>query len=44
MGTYPFMVESLDLLAEDEIFEQSRTTLACLETVLVFNGTTNVRG
>jgi hypothetical protein len=44
MATYSFMVKSLDLLAEDEILEQSRTTLACLETVLVFNGTTDVRG
>lgn len=36
------MIEALDLLAEDEILQQSRSSLANTETVLVFDGTADV--
>lgn len=38
------MVEVLDLLAEDEVLEESGTTLTSAEAVLVGEGTTNVTG
>lgn len=44
MTTYTLMVETLNLLTEDEILEQSRTTLTDAQTVLVRDGTANVRG
>lgn len=36
------MIEALDLLAEDEILQQSWSSFANTETVLVFDGTANV--
>lgn len=33
-----------NLLTEDEVFEQSRTSLPCLETVLVLERSANVAG
>lgn len=44
IDSYPFMIEALDLLAEDEVLEQSRTTLAHAEAVLIFDGTTCIGG
>ena len=38
------MIEALDLLAENEILEQGRSTLSCAETVLVLDRATNVGG
>lgn len=43
-ATYPLMVKSLDLLTEDEVLEQSRTTLSNAQTVLVGDGTTDISG
>lgn len=42
--SYPLMIETLDLLTEDEVLEQCWTTLADAQAVLVFNGTTHVGG
>jgi hypothetical protein len=43
-GTYTLMIEMLNLLTEDEILEQSRTTLTSTQAVLIFNRASNVRG
>lgn len=40
--TYPLMVKPLDLLTEDKVFQQSWTTLANTQTVLVFDGTADI--
>lgn len=36
------MIKPLDLLTEDKVLEQSRTTLANTQTVLVFDGTAGI--
>jgi hypothetical protein len=38
------MIKTLDLLAEDEILQESGPTLSSLQAVLVFDGTANIRG
>lgn len=38
------MIESLDLLTEDKVFQQSWTTLSSLKTILVLNGASHIRG
>lgn len=43
-ATYPLMVESLDLLAEDKILQQGRTPITDLKAVLVGNGSPGVGG
>lgn len=42
--SYTLMVEVLDLLAEDKVLKQGGTSLASLQTGLVGDGTSNVRG
>lgn len=42
--SYPLMVEVLDLLAEHKVLKQGGTSLASLQTGLVGDGTSNVRG
>lgn len=42
MATYTFVVEVLDLLAEHEIFQQSRTSLTSAQTLLILHGTANI--
>lgn len=38
------MIKTLNLLAEDEILQESGPTLPSLQAVLVFDGTANIRG
>ena len=38
------MIEALDLLAENEVLEQSRAALSHTQTVLVFDGTAHIGG
>jgi hypothetical protein len=42
--THSLMVKPLNLLTEDKVLQQSRTSLAGLETVLILDGSANVRG
>lgn len=42
--TYTFMIKMLNLLTENEILEQSRTSLADPQSILFINGTTDIRG
>jgi hypothetical protein len=43
-STHPLMVKTLNLLTEDKVLQQSRPTLAGLETVLILDRTANVGG
>lgn len=41
---YPFVIEALDLLAENEVLKQCWTPLSDLQAFLVSDGTADVRG
>lgn len=43
-ATYPFVIEALDLLAENKVLEQSRAPFANAEAVLVRDRTADIRG
>lgn len=38
------MIEALDLLAEDEVLEQSRAALSNAQAILISDGPTNIGG
>jgi hypothetical protein len=38
------MIETLDLLAENEVLQKRGPTLTSLQAVLIFDGTANIRG
>lgn len=40
--TYPLVVETLDLLTEDKILKQGRTTLARAKAILILDGAADI--